>query len=54
MNAFYIKSFSPKIFNNLTTFTNKNCMRKTPPTQAFNPFSFQDKSQKRSSMNFAI
>ena len=53
MNAFYVKSFSLKIFNSLTTFTNKNCMRKIPPTQAFNPFTFQDKSQKRSSMNFA-
>ena len=53
MNAFHVKSFFLKIFNSLTTFTNKNCMRKIPPTQAFNPFSFQDKSQKRSSMNFA-
>ena len=53
MNTFYVKSFSLKIFNSLTTFTNKYCMRKIPPTQAFNPFTFQDKSQKRSSMNFA-
>ena len=47
MNAFYVKSFSLKIFNSLTTFTNKNCMRKIPPTQAFNPFTFEDKSQKK-------